>query len=72
MASRRRFIQVGLVGGALLSAGGAWYAFSRHPAQDTPFSLDANAREIVAALLPAFVGRGQLEADSAAQIARRH
>lgn len=52
MFSRRQFIKAGFVGGAALASAGAWYAVHHRPGAAAGEVLSADARAVLAALIP--------------------
>ena len=69
MITRRRFLVVGIAGGAALAAAYWWRDRGAHPAGDAPRAgLDPDARTVLAAIVPALLD-GALPAEPAARAA---
>ena len=56
MTTRRSFLKIGVVGAITLAAGGAIYRMAHPPALPNPFTLDGDARAVLAAIVPAMLG----------------
>lgn len=71
MVTRRRFLKVGFVTGAVLAGLGAWYRSGLGPEVGGRFALQPKEREIVAALVPVMLsGTGANGALHAAAVGR--